>query len=243
MTGRVALVTGAAQGFGADIARALAEEGARLLLTDLSEGVHAVAADLGAISMIADVAKPEDHRAMVERAVSEYGQLDLAINNAGIVHPPMPLAKVPEDMTRRIIEVDLLGMAWALQAQIPVMRKQGGGVIVNIASVAGLVGAPGLGIYAAAKHGVVGLTRTAAAECARDGIRINAICPAFARTAMVDDLLAQDPAAEAALVRGVPMRRVADRAEIVQAVIWAASPENSFMTGQAIAVDGGITAI
>lgn len=243
MTGRVALVTGAARGFGADIARALAAEGARLILSDLDDGVHAVADELGAHAMIADVAKPEDHRAMVAKAIELHGRLDLAVNNAGIVHPPIPLAKVPEDMARRIIEVDLLGMAWALQAQIPVMRKQGAGVIVNIASVAGLVGAPGLGIYAAAKHGVVGLTRTAAAECARDGIRINAICPAFARTAMVDDIVGPDPQAEAVLVRGVPMKRVAERAEIVQAVIWAASPENSFMTGQAIALDGGLTAI
>ncbi|MEL6425428.1 MAG: SDR family oxidoreductase, partial [Pseudomonadota bacterium] len=120
-----------------------------------------------------------------------------------------------------------------------------GGAIVNVASIAGLIGSPTLSAYAAAKHGVVGLTRSAAIENARRGIRVNAVCPAFARTAMVDQTLALAPdraEAEAYLVRGVPMRRLAEREEVVQAILWAASPENSFTTGQTIAIDGGTTA-
>ena len=231
--GQAVLITGAARGFGAAAAEAFMAEGAQVLLSDISPDVEAVAERLGGVASVGDVSAPDYHQTLVKTAKSEWGRLDIAVNNAGIAHAPAPLPAVDEATVQRVIEVDLLGVLWAHQAQIPLMAAQGGGVIVNVASVAGLTGAPGLGPYAAAKHGVVGLTRTAAAETARFGLRINAICPAFAKTVMVQDLLAEGGAdAEKNLLRAIPMRRLAKQSEIVQAILWAAAPENSFMTGK-----------
>ncbi|MEM9197546.1 MAG: SDR family NAD(P)-dependent oxidoreductase [Pseudomonadota bacterium] len=252
---KTVLITGAAGGFGALAAESFASEGARLVLSDLdATGLAALADRLTAaghsvVQEAGSVADPALSHRLVALARDRFGRLDIAVNNAGIVNPPAKTPLIAEKTARAVIEIDLLGVFWALQAQLPVMEAQhrdsgAGGVIVNIASVAGLIGSPTLSIYAAAKHGVVGLTRTAAIEYARRGIRVNAICPAFARTAMVDQTLAMAPdraAAEAELVRGVPMRRIGEAAEIVQAILWAADPANSFMTGQALAIDGGIT--
>ena len=248
--GKTVLITGAAAGLGEAAAEAFAARGAKLLLSDLSQRVEEVADRLGAAFAIADAAKPDDHRVLVAKAVEIGGRLDVALNNAGIAHPPMRIEQTPEDIARKVIEIDLLGMFWALQAQIPQMQAQhradgSSACIVNVASIAGLVAAPTLGIYAAAKHGVSGLTRTAAVENARRGIRVNAICPAFTRTKMVDDVIGMAPdaaAAEAELTRGVPMKRLAEREEIVTAMLFAADPANSFMTGQTLALDGGVTA-
>ena len=248
--GKTVLITGAAAGLGEAAAEAFAARGAKLLLSDLSQRVEEVADRLGAAFVIADAAKPDDHRVLVAKAVEIGGRLDVALNNAGIAHPPMRIEQTPEDIARKVIEIDLLGMFWALQAQIPQMQAQhradgSSACIVNVASIAGLVAAPTLGIYAAAKHGVSGLTRTAAVENARRGIRVNAICPAFTRTKMVDDVIGMAPdaaAAEAELTRGVPMKRLAEREEIVTAMLFAADPANSFMTGQTLALDGGVTA-
>lgn len=251
--GKTVLISGATGGFGHGAAKAFAAEGAQLLLTDLpGSRLEEVAAAIdGPVEVLAgDVTDPAHHAALVARAMDHFGALDIAVNNAGIVNRPARTEEIGAEEARRVIEVDLLGVFFALQAQIPAMQAQfradgRTGAIVNVASVAGLVGSATLSIYAAAKHGVVGLTRTAAVENARRGIRVNAICPSFARTAMVDQTLAHAPdpaAAEAELVRGVPMRRIAEPAEIVQAILWAAAPENSFMTGQTLALDGGITA-
>ncbi|MEO0999912.1 MAG: SDR family oxidoreductase [Pseudomonadota bacterium] len=249
--GQTVLITGAAGGFGRGAAEAFAAEGARLLLADRdAEGLAAVADALGAERLAGDAADPEHHRALVALAAERLGGLDVALNNAGIVNRPARTEAIPEDEARAVIEVDLLGVFWALQAQLPLMQAQfreGGrrAAIVNLASVAGLVGSATLSIYAAAKHGVVGLTRTAAVENARRGIRVNAVCPSFARTAMVEATIAGAPdraAAEEELARGVPMRRIAEVEEVVAAILFAADPANSFMTGQTFAVDGGITA-
>lgn len=254
--GLAVLVTGAARGFGALAAARFAAAGARLVLADLdAPGLAAVAARLAGegaevAAEAGDAADPALHHRLAALAVARFGRLDVAVNNAGIVHPPARTPDIPAGLARKVVEVDLLGVFWALQAQLPVMERQfretgRGGAIVNVASVAGLAGAPRLSIYAAAKHGVVGLTRTAAAEYARRGIRVNCVCPSYARTAMVEGAIAPGSdreAAEAELVRGVPMRRLAEPAEVVQAILWAAHPANSFMTGQAIAIDGGITA-
>ncbi|RED12071.1 SDR family NAD(P)-dependent oxidoreductase [Pontivivens insulae] len=248
---RTVLITGAAAGLGAAAAEAFAAKGATLILSDRSDKVMGVAERLGATGLIADAASLDDHKMQVAKAVEQTGHLDITINNAGIAHPPMRIEQTPEQVARMVVEVDLLGMMWALQTQIPQMQKQAlerdgdGGCILNVASIAGLVGASTLGIYGAAKHGVVGLTKAAAIENARRGIRVNAICPGFTRTAMTGDLINMAPDAEAAeadMVRGVPMRRLGEQAEIVSAMLFAASPENSFMTGQTIALDGGVTA-
>ncbi|RMH46443.1 MAG: SDR family oxidoreductase [Alphaproteobacteria bacterium] len=254
--GQSVLITGAARGFGELAAERFAAEGAGLVLSDRdAAGLDMVAARLvraghDVVFEPGDVAEPELSRRLVALAVTRFGRLDVAVNNAGIVNRPARIPDIAEDVARRVVEVDLLGVFWALQAQLAQMEAQfreggRGGAIVNLASVAGLVGAPTLSIYAAAKHGVVGLTRSAAIEYARRGVRVNAICPSFARTAMVGDTLRDAPdrdRAEADLVRGVPMRRLAEPEEVVQAILWAADPANSFMTGQAIALDGGITA-
>jgi NAD(P)-dependent dehydrogenase (short-subunit alcohol dehydrogenase family) len=189
---------------------------------------------------------------LVKLAVSEYGRLDLAINNAGVAQSFVKLASVPTEEARRVIEVDLLGVYFAMKYQLKQMERQfragkKGGRIVNMSSVTGIAGAPRLSVYSAAKHGVVGLTRTAAAEYAGKGIRVNAVCPSYARTNMVGDILKMSgrakKEAEAELARGVPMKRIAEVDEIVEVILFAADKRNSFMTGQALAADGGITSI
>lgn len=246
------LITGAAGGFGLRAAERFAAEGARLVLSDIDASrLEEAAAGLPVETewLAGDIADETLSQRLVELAFSRFGRLDVAINNAGIVHDFMKLPQTPSDVARRVFEVDLLGMFFALKHQIPALERQhhDKGVksaIVNIASVAGIAGAPKLAVYAAAKHGVVGLTRSAAVECASKGVRINAVCPSFARTAMVTDALGADNiAGEADLTRGVPMRRLAEVDEIIEVVLFAADPKNSFMTGQTLAADGGITAI
>jgi len=253
--GLTALVTGATGGFGRRTAERLAEGGARLVLSDMREAPLAeFAASLGVETAIlaGDISDESLSEKLAALAVEKFGRLDIAVNNAGIAQSFVKLPQVPSDEARRILDIDLMGVFYAMKHQLPVMEKQHkatgkGGAIVNIASVAGLAGAPRLSVYAAAKHGVVGLTRSAAAEYATRGIRVNAVCPSFARTAMALDFLKMSPggveAAAADLTRGVPMKRLAEIDEIVGVILFACDPGNSFMTGQALAADGGITAI
>lgn len=251
---RTIIITGANGGFGAAAAIAFAAEGARLVLSDLADKPADSLNELDpeAFAYVAgDVTDPALHEKLVTTAIERFGRLDIAVNNAGIAHPQMRIHETPVETARKVIEVDLLGMFHALSAQIPALQAEAkqhdGCAIVNIASAAGLGGAPGLGIYAAAKHGVIGLTKTASAENARRGIRVNAICPAYARTPMaMEEIMRADlpqAEAEAHMARGVPMARLGEVSEIVTAILFAADPANGFMTGQAIAVDGGIGAI
>lgn len=253
--GRSVLVTGATGGFGRRLAERLAADGARLVLSDIDQkALDDLAGQLPveAATLAGDVAKEELSEALVKLAVKRFGQLDIAINNAGIAQSFVKLPQVPSDEARRIIEIDLLGVFYAMKHQIPVMEKQfratgAGGTIVNIASVAGLAGAARLSVYSAAKHGVVGLTRSAASEYATRGIRVNAVCPSFARTQMVGDFVrlagGNEKDAHTELTRGVPMKRVAEIDEVVEVILFAADPKNSFMTGHTLSVDGGIMAI
>jgi NAD(P)-dependent dehydrogenase (short-subunit alcohol dehydrogenase family) len=250
--GKVVLITGACGGFGRAIAKRFAAAGACLVLSDLEAAPLAtLAAELDGVSggTVAfaggSVTDDDTHARLVGLAVERFGSLDIAINNAGIAHPFARLAQIDNEEAQRVLAVDLFGVFLAMKHQLTQMeaqfRKTGeGGAVVNIASVAGLVGAPGLSVYAAAKHGVVGLTKSAALDYARLGIRINAVCPSFAATAMVTDTLnAAAPDLQEKLVRGVPMRRMAG---VDEAVLFAAVPANGFMTGQALAVDGGLSA-
>lgn len=253
--GMTVLLTGATGGFGRRAAERMAAEGAQLVLSDLNEGALAELAQslpAEAAVLAGDIAEESLSERLVEFAVERFGRLDIAINNAGVAQSFVKLPQVPSDEARRIIDIDLMGVFYAMKHQIPVMEKQHktsgrGGAIVNIASVAGVAGAARLSVYAAAKHGVVGLTRSAAAEYAVRGIRVNAVCPSFARTAMVGDFVKMTGAGEAeaisSLTRGVPMKRVAEIDEIVEVILFAADPKNSFMTGHTLSVDGGITAI
>ncbi len=254
--GLTVLISGAAGGFGAAAARHFAEQGARLVLSDLdSERLSDLAASLPVQTAViaGDISDEDLSKELVALALERFGRLDVALNNAGIVHDMARLPATPSDVARRVIEVDLLGVFFALKHQLPAMERQfrqtgKGGAIVNVASVAGIAGAPKLAVYSAAKHGVVGLTRSVAAEYATKGVRVNAVCPSFARTPMVSTTIDHAPKehrdlAIAELVRGVPMKRLAEADEVVQAILFAADPMNSFMTGQALAVDGGITSI
>jgi NAD(P)-dependent dehydrogenase (short-subunit alcohol dehydrogenase family) len=255
--GMSVLITGAASGFGRLAAERFAEEGAWLTLQDispdgLSETCERVASRGGEVAMLAgDVADETHAKALVALAVERFGRLDIALNNAGIGASMAALPEIAAETFDRIMAVNARGVFLGMKYQIPEMARGGGGAILNTASAAGLIGAGFLGAYAASKHAVVGLTRAAADECARHNIRVNAICPSFAATPMVE-AMAGAMAAQRNLTREetfariasrVPMRRVGTPEEIVQAMLWIVAPENSFMTGQAIAIDGGLTAV
>lgn len=251
--GKIVLITGAASGFGRLAAERFASEGAKVVLGDIQAAALAETAALvttmggEAVHRVTDVSDASAVSALVALGVERFGRLDIALNNAGVAHGSMKIADTPEALMRRMFEVNVMGVFNGLKAEIPVMERQGGGVILNTASVAGVTGAPLLGAYAAAKHAVIGLTKTAAAETARKGIRVNAICPAFAETPMLTDAIMTNPAgrdeALGKLVQSMPMRRPGTAAEIVQAMLWICSDENSFMTGHSLIIDGGLTAL
>lgn len=253
-SGRVIVLTGATGGFGQAAARYFSNAGANLVLSDLhSESLETLVSELGgkAIGVCGDITDPDLSQQLVDTALSRFGRLDVAVNNAGIVHDMVRLPQTPLDVARQIIDVDLMGVLYAMRAQLPAMEKQfresgQGGAIVNVASVAGVVAAPMLSVYAAAKHGVVGLTKSAAIEYARRGVRVNALCPSFARTAMVDEFLdrtgSDRDAAESELVRAIPMGRLAEVDEVIAGLVYLADPASSFVTGQTLQVDGGLSA-
>jgi NAD(P)-dependent dehydrogenase (short-subunit alcohol dehydrogenase family) len=238
--GKVALVTGAAGGFGKLLAEALAAEGARLVMGDRNKwGLRHVARGHLATYMRCDVTREDRVQALCNLAIEQFGQLDIAVNNAGIAGPMKRLTEIREEEFDLIHAVNAKGTFFGLKHQIPLMRDRGG-VILNVASVAGLGAAPKLAAYAAAKHAVVGLTRTAAIEEARHNIRVNAICPFYSPTPMVTESGMADM--QGFLAGASPMKRLGSPAEMVAAMMALLDPANSYMTGQAIAVDGGVTA-
>ncbi|MGF6759628.1 SDR family NAD(P)-dependent oxidoreductase [Paraburkholderia sp. GAS42] len=244
--GQVVMITGAASGFGALLAHELAAMGARLALGDLdADGLERVAAPLRAaganvIAQRCDVSVEADVAALVVAAVAQFGRLDIGINNAGIAPSMKALIDTDEADLDLTFAVNAKGVFFGMKHQIRRMLAQGGGVILNVASMAGLGGAPKLAAYAAAKHAVVGLTKTAAVEYARRGIRVNAVCPFYSTTPMVtgsdignkQDFLAQ----------GSPMKRLGTPEEVVATMLMLCAKENSYLTGQAVAVDGGVSA-
>lgn len=246
------LVTGAAGGFGRAIARRFAGEGARLVLSDLDTGcLQEVAEACGSECALhaGDVAEPATARALTALALDRFGSLDVAVNNAGIAHPLKRLAEIDDAEAAHVIGVNLTAVFLAMKHQIAAMERQFAesgrrGAIVNLASIAGVIGAPGLSAYAAAKHGVVGLTKTAALESARRGVRVNAVCPSYTVTPMLTGTIMTGEGGMDAerLSRGIPMGRLATIVDVVEAVLFAAAPENAFMTGQTLHVDGGLSA-
>lgn len=250
-SGHRVLITGAGSGLGALLAQALAERGASLVLGDLqSAPLNALADSLRAqgasvVAQAGDVSSEATCRALVDAAVEQFGGLDSAVNNAGIAHPFISFEHLDEATLDRQFAVNVKGVMFGMKYQIPAIRAQGGGAILNVSSMAGLGGAPKIGAYAAAKHAVIGLTRTAAVEQARHKLRINAICPYYTHTPMVDegDLSGTDrDAVQAMMAAGSPMKRLGQPAEIVAVMLMLLSPANTFMTGQAVAVDGGVSA-
>jgi NAD(P)-dependent dehydrogenase (short-subunit alcohol dehydrogenase family) len=245
---KVALITGAGSGIGAAAARLFAERGERVVAADVNEegGAATVAAieQAGgeAIFVRADVSNSAEVEAMVTAAVERFGRLDHAFNNAGIEGAPAPLADLDEAAWDHLIAVNLKSVFLCMKSEIPAMLANGGGAIVNTSSVAGLVGFAGSAAYVASKHGVVGLTKSAALDYAAAGIRINAVCPGVIETPMITRALAGQPALEAGLKAAEPVGRFGAPIEIAEAAHWLCSDASSFLTAQAIAVDGGFTA-
>lgn len=244
---RVAVVTGAGSGIGRASALAFAEAGARVAVCDIdrdtADETVAAIADRGgsAAAFVADVTRPEEVRGLVEEIESRLGRLDFAHNNAGIAGPSAKIAKYPEEDFLRVLTLDLAAVFYCMKYEIQAMLRNGGGAIVNTASYAGIVGIPRLAGYVAAKHGVVGLTKTAALEYAKEGIRVNCVCPGSTRTALTEEYMRRQPGLEAALAGVTPLLRLAETDEIANAVVWLCSDAASFVVGHALPVDGGAT--
>jgi NAD(P)-dependent dehydrogenase (short-subunit alcohol dehydrogenase family) len=246
--GQVALVTGASSGMGLATAHAFAEAGASVVLADINEeALHSATQSLAAggfraLGVVCDVTDEDQVAALLDRTVAAYGRLDMAFNNAGIMISPSDAAEEPADNFDRVNAINLRGVWACMKYELRQMREQGGGAIVNCSSLGGLVGLPGRASYHASKHGVLGLTKSAALEYAPRGIRINAVCPGTIDTPMVADMLTKGELDMAEALRNQPIGRLGTADEIAAAVLWLCSPAASFVIGVALPVDGGYTA-
>jgi NAD(P)-dependent dehydrogenase (short-subunit alcohol dehydrogenase family) len=246
--GKIALVTGGGSGIGRAAALAFAREGAKVVVADVvAEGGRETVqmikkADGEAIFVKTDVSKAAEVEALINKTVETYGRLDCAFNNAGIEGEQAPTAENTEKNWDRVININLKGVWLCMRYEIPQMLKQDGGAIVNTASVAGLVGFQGIAPYVASKHGIAGLTKTAALEYAQSGIRINAVCPGVIHTPMIERFFAGDPNAEDQFIAMEPVGRMGTPEEIAEAVVWLCSDAASFVTGLPMPVDGGFVA-
>ena len=254
---QVVMITGAAGGFGAAAAKRFAAEGAALILSDLDKrGLDVVAGEcrnmnINVVTDTVDITCENQLVSHIEHARSDLGDPTICINNAGIGQTLLPIQDTNADEFDHVMAVNARSVFLCMKHQLPAMIAARSGAVLNVASAAGLVGAGHMAAYAASKHAVVGLTKSAADEVARHGIRINALCPSFAPTKLFNDMADEvglrhgedRQAAYARTTARIPMRRLATIDEVVQAMLWACDPANSFMTGQAISIDGGLTAI
>lgn len=242
LNGKVAIVTGAAKGIGESTAKLFAKEGARVTVSDVDvengEKVVKAINDNGgeAIFVKSDASKAEDHEELVKKTVDAFGKLDIAVNNAGIGGPLAKTAEYPLEGWENVINLNLNGVFYGTKFQIAEMLKNGGGSIVNIASILGQVGTANSPAYVAAKHGVVGLTKTAAIEYAKEGIRVNSVGPGYIKTPLLNVL--DDDTLD--MLKGMhPIGRLGKPEEVAEIILWLASDKASFVTGNYYAVDGG----
>lgn len=245
--GKVAFVTGAGSGIGRATALAFARAGASVTVADISEGssretVRLIEKEGGrAIAVKCDVTQAADVKAALDKTVEEFGRLDFAFNNAGIEQRNAAIADFEEDEWNRIMDVNLRGAFLCLKYEIPLLLRTGGGAIVNVSSGAGVIGIKGGGAYSAAKHGIIGLTKSAALDYAAQNIRVNAVAPGYIATAMMDRFTGGTDEGRAKVVSEEPIGRMGQPAEIADAVLWLCSDAASFVVGHALIVDGGQT--
>ncbi|MBZ0259351.1 MAG: SDR family oxidoreductase [Hyphomicrobiales bacterium] len=252
VTDKVALVTGAAAGIGRSTALLFAAEGAKVVVSDVdeksgNETATMIKANGGeAVFVKADVSKAKDVAALLATALKTYGRIDCACNNAGIEGKIMPFHEQPESNFDAIMAVNAKGVFLCLKAEIEHMRKGGGGAIVNLSSVAGMIGFPGLSPYVASKHAVIGMTKNAALEYGKEGIRVNAICPGGIETRMLDSLADQASGGKLSthdlMAPLHPIGRIGKPQEVAELIVWLCSDRAGFVTGAAVPVDGGYTA-
>jgi NAD(P)-dependent dehydrogenase (short-subunit alcohol dehydrogenase family) len=246
--GKVALVTGAATGIGRASALLLAGEGARVLVSDVNDagGVETVGmireAGGAAEYQHADVSDEPQVEALVRACVDAFGRLDCALNNAGITGPVGPLHQIEFEQWSRTLAVNLDGVFLCMKHELPIMHEQGAGAIVNTSSGSGFIATPGLAAYCATKHAILGITKTAAVENARTGVRINAICPGSTDTPLLRATMDRDPAIEKMVVASMPGGRLGEAMEIAEAAVWLCSDRASFVSGHSMLVDGGSVA-
>ena len=247
LSGKVAIVTGGSSGIGKATAIAFAREGAKVVVASRreKEGQETVKqvqlAGSEGFFIKTDVSKETDVSAMVEKTIATYGHLDYAFNNAGIEQIPTPLVEQTEETFDQVMDINVKGVWLCMKHQIPQMLVSGGGAIVNMSSISGMIGASGLPIYVASKHAVLGLTKSVALEYAKEGIRINAVCPGMIETDLLDRVFANQEVKER-LIAMHPIGRVGKPEEIAEAVVWLCSDKASFVTGQSLPLDGGYVA-
>ena len=243
LEGKVAIVTGAASGFGREIARRFAEEGARVAVADVNiSGAREVAHEIGAggLPVQVDVSKGHEYQALVTSTLDAFGDLDVVVNNAGVAHPNQPLLEVDETMFDRVFAVNVKSVYHSAHAVIPHFRNRGRGIILNMASTAGIRPRPGLTWYNSSKGAVIAMTKSMAIELGPDNIRVNAICPVASDTGMFKDFIGEDtPEKRAKIIATVPLGRLSETIDIARAAVFLASDDASFITGIAMEVDGG----
>lgn len=244
---RVAMVTGGASGIGRACVKAFIAGGAKVVIADLDESLaNQLVSELQAdnhqaLFVKTDVSDPDSVAALVEQTLQQFGALHYAVNNAGIEGERTPIAETSLDNWHKVINIDLNGVFYCLRQQIPAILQSGGGAIVNMASIMGSVAAPGISAYVAAKHGVLGLTKTAAQEYSAQGVRVNAVCPGFIKTPLVEKHL--DPEMEARALAMHPIGRLGKAEEVAATVAYLCSDQAAFVAGSAYGVDGGYLTI
>lgn len=244
---KVVIVTGASSGIGRATAIAFAREGAKVVVAcrrqvEGEETVRMIEAEGSTGKLIkTDVSVASDVEKMVTETIATFGRLDFAFNNAGLAESPMAFVDQPEEAYDRVMDVSVKGVWLCLKAEISAMLKSGGGAIVNMSSIAGVVGMPGAPIYTASKHAVLGLTKATALEYAKSGIRINAVCPGAIETESLQGYFQLQPEVKKSMVAGHPIGRLGTPEEVANAVLWLCSQESAFMVGQSLMIDGGYT--